>query len=111
MKVDKEFILELRARARLWCGGYKHVMEIQTWDRGNGPEIDIAGFSEEDCDKSDISHIDVVLGLELPDNADQIDIAVFGVEFKGGDKDIDSTKLGYFYIQTKDGKLTNESWQ
>lgn len=110
MKVTRAFMVALRAHARDMCGGYKHALEVQTWDRGNGMEIDIADFSEEDCDNSDVGGFYLAEGQELPDNAEQIDIQVFGVDFKGGGE-ADMTKLGYFYISIKDGELTNETWQ
>jgi hypothetical protein len=110
MRVDKAMMVELRKLARDYCGGYKHVLEVQTWDRGNGPEVDIESFTEEDCDKSDVSHFDLIEGVELPDNVGQLDVQVWGVDFKGPSTEGDMDKLGYFHVTLQGGKIM-EDWQ
>jgi hypothetical protein len=110
MKVTREFMVKLRSHARDYCGGYKHVLEVQTWD----DRIDIGDMTEQEQDEADISHFDLIDGVELPDNAEQIDIQVWGVEFKAEAGEVtteaDMNKLGYFYIALKDGVIT-ETWQ
>lgn len=114
MIVTSELMVQLRKLAKDYCGGYKHVLEVQTWDRGNGPEVDILEFSEEDCDNSSIGHFDLKEGAEIPADVGQLDISVWGVEFKAAPGEVlteaDMTKLGYFFVTLKDGKIV-EDWQ
>lgn len=106
MIVDRVFMVQLRKLARDYCGGYQHKLEVQMWD----DRIDIGDMTEEEQDNANVSHFALVEGVELPDNAEQIDIQVWGVDFKGGHPEHDIDKLGYFYISLEDGKITDD-WQ
>lgn len=99
MKVDKAFLTELKREAKSLCGGSKHTMEVQTW----AGHIDIDGLDLEDCDE--IDHIAIECGAELPDNAAQIDVAVWGYSPTFGDTD----RLGNIQIRIQSGKLV-EAW-
>ena len=100
MIVDKAFMTKLRSEARAWCGGCKHSFEVQVW---NG-HIDIDGLDLEDNDEIDL--IALHEGAVLPDNAGDVDIAVWGESrtLSGTDR------LGNFSIEIVDGRIA-ETWQ
>lgn len=95
MIVDKAFMSELKKEAKAICGGTKHVFEVQTW----GGLIDIDGVDLDDHD--DIDHIPLSIGTNLPDNAKQIDIAVWGMTSTFPEPD----RIANVQISIEGGKL------
>ena len=100
MIVTKDFMRALAKRAKAYCGGSKHAFEVQTW---NG-HVDISEIDLEDND--DIDAIDLKIGTELPDNAGEIDVAVWGAcpQYDGIDR------LGNVQISIANGQLEGV-WQ
>jgi hypothetical protein len=99
MIVDKDFMAALKREAKSLCGGSRHKLEVQTWSG----KIDIDGLDLDDCD--DIDHINLECGSVLPDDAGEIDIAVWGYSPEYGDVD----RLGNMQIKLQGGKLV-EAW-
>lgn len=99
MIVDKAFMQRLAKEAKAHCGGTRLKFEVQTW---NG-HIDISEIDLEEND--DVDAIDLKAGTELPDNAGEIDVAVWGVcpQYDGIDR------LGNVQISIANGQL-EEVW-